>query len=209
MTQNDTERIERVIEVLATATGGDYSIRVPVEDCENPLIIELEVGTNGLLDDLALSLAKNEDRQRKIEQQAQQLLEKQAELVRTLSTPVMMVWPGVLALPIIGTVEAERALLMTESILNQVVANRATHVILDLTGTDELVEATAKSLLRMAQAIKLLGARCLITGISPQTAKTIGTLHLDLNEVKALPLVSDALASIMNERSAKAIPQRK
>ena len=209
MTQNDTERIERVIEVLATATGGDYSIRVPVEDCENPLIIELEVGTNGLLDDLALSLAKNEDRQRKIEQQAQQLLEKQAELVRTLSTPVMMVWPGVLALPIIGTVEAERALLMTESILNQVVENRATHVILDLTGTDELVEATTKSLLRMAQAIKLLGARCLITGISPQTAKTIGTLHLDLNEVKALPLVSDALASIMNERSAKAIPQRK
>ena len=88
-----------------------------------------------------------------------------------------------------------------------VLAERATHVILDLTGTDELVEATAKSLLRMAQAIKLLGARCLITGISPQTAKTLGTLHLDLNEVKALPLVSDALASIMNERSA--VRQRK
>ena len=200
MTESDARRLERVIELLATAASGDLSGRMQVADGAHPLITELEIGVNLLFDDLALSRTLSEERQRKIEDQAHQIVSQQRELVEALSTPAIMVWSGVIALPIIGEVDAHRAFLITENILLKVVAERATHVILDLTGAVNLGEDSAKALMRMTQAILLLGARCLITGIAPHTAAFMSSLQLDLSKLHTCAHLADALALVLRQK---------
>ena len=97
-------RIERVIHFLAQAAAGQWSERIPLEDEGSDRLLELEYGVNMLLDELAQTRASSELRQHEIEQKAAQLAAHQQEMLRLLSTPVIRVWPGVLALPIIGEV---------------------------------------------------------------------------------------------------------
>jgi rsbT co-antagonist protein RsbR len=130
---------------LALATTGKLSDRIPLEDDGEERLLELEYGVNMLFDELERSRTESAAQQRELEQQSAALLEKEREMVRLLSTPVITVWPGVLALPILGEVGRERAVTMTESVLNQVVEERATHVILDLTGMTVVGAETAMS----------------------------------------------------------------
>lgn len=192
--------MEQVLDTLATATAGDLSVRLPVRDEGPAQLIELEVAVNALLEDLALSRAAKEQQQGQIEQQAAKLLEQQRELVMALSTPAIMVWPQVLAVPVIGEVGPERAASMAELLLAKVVAMRATHVILDLTGASHVTDLTARSLLRMAQGIRLLGTRCLVTGVSAQMARSLVTIDVDLGGLQTLPSLSDALLRVLNDR---------
>ena len=109
-----------------------------------------------LFDELERSRTESAAQQRELEQQSAALLEKRTRNGWLLSTPVITVWPGVLAL-YLGEVGRERAVTMTESVLNQVVEERATHVILDLTGMTVVGAETAMSLLRLAQSVRLFG----------------------------------------------------
>ena len=206
----DTDlRIERVIYFLAQAAAGQWDERIPLEDESNARLLELEYGVNMLLDELAETRASSESRQKEIEQQAAQLAEHQQKMLRLLSTPVISVWPGVLALPIIGEVGPERAATMTESVLNRVVSDRATHFILDMTGMMAVGPDTARSLLRMAQAVRLLGARCLLTGIGPQLASALVGLTFELSDVTALPTLADAIAHVFKERGVHLVSHQK
>lgn len=202
-------RIERVIYFLAQATAGQWDERIPLDDEGSARLLELEYGVNMLLDELAQTRASSESRQREIEQQAAQLAEHQQEMLRLLSTPVISVWPGVLALPIIGEVGPERAATMTESVLDRVVSERATHFILDLTGMMAVGPDTARSLLRMAQAVRLLGARCLLTGIGPQLASALVGLRFELSDLTALPTLADAIAHVFQERGVHLVSHKK
>jgi rsbT co-antagonist protein RsbR len=202
-------RIERVIYFLAQATAGQWDERIPLDDEGSARLLELEYGVNMLLDELAQTRASSESRQREIEQQAAQLAEHQQEMLRLLSTPVISVWPGVLALPIIGEVGPERAATMTESVLDRVVSERATHFILDLTGMMAVGPDTARSLLRMAQAVRLLGARCLLTGIGPQLASALVGLTFELSDLTALPTLADAIAHVFQERGVHLVSHKK
>ena len=201
-------RIERVIYFLAQAAAGQWDERIPLEDESNARLLELEYGVNMLLDELAETRASSESRQKEIEQQAAQLAEHQQEMLRLLSTPVISVWPGVLALPIIGEVGPERAATMTESVLNRVVSDRATHFILDMTGMMAVGPDTARSLLRMAQAVRLLGARCLLTGIGAQLASALVGLTFELSDVTALPTLADAIAYVLQERGVHLVSHK-
>nr|WP_276599004.1 STAS domain-containing protein [Nannocystis sp. SCPEA4] len=125
-------------------------------------------------------------------------------MVQALSTPVITVWPGVLALPIVGRVDDERAAMITTTLLERVAAERATHVILDLTGVGAIAGNTMPALLRMVRAIGLLGASCLLTGISPAVAQQIVALGADASSapVRALAQLSDALAHVLAQKGA-------
>jgi len=201
-------RIERVIHFLAQAAAGQWSERIPLEDEGSVRLLELEYGVNMLLDELAQTRASSESRQHEIEQQASQLAEHQQEMLRLLSTPVISVWPGVLALPIIGEVGPERAATMTESVLARVVSERATHIILDLTGMMAVGSDTARALLRLAQAVRLLGARCLLTGIGAQLASALVGLTFELSDVTALPTLADAIAHVLRERGVHLVSHK-
>lgn len=202
-------RLERIVDFLAQATAGQWSERIPLDDTGDERLVELEYGVNMLLDELAQSRADSAARQNEIDEQHAALLEHQRQMVRLLSTPVITVWPGVLALPILGEVGPERAVAMTESVLSRVVADRATHIILDLTGMRVVGNETAQALLRLSQAVRLIGGRCLLTGVSAQLATTLVCMSLELHDLKALPTLADAIAQVLRERGVQLVTTKK
>lgn len=199
------ERLERITDFLAKATAGRWTDRLPLEDSENQNLCELEYGVNMLLDELERSRSESEARQAEIDAQTAQILQHEREQVRRLSTPVITVWPQVLAMPIIGEVSPQRAEALTEAVLTKVIAARATHIILDLTGLTEAGDETARSLIRLLQAVRLLGGRCLLTGIGPQVAQALIRLSDEQSALVALPTLADAISLVLRERGVQLV----
>jgi rsbT co-antagonist protein RsbR len=200
---NQKERLERVIDALARATCQDYSHRVPVQDQDDDLL-ELEVGVNMLLEDLEKVSRQNADALAEIERKNQEIAERSALALRELATPIIVVWKGVLALPVIGAVDTERSGDMMDALLNKVVSEQATHVIIDITGVSVLDTRTADHFIRMAKAVRLLGASCYITGISPAIAQTLAQLNVDTSTARTVQKLSDALRQVFHELAVPA-----
>jgi rsbT co-antagonist protein RsbR len=200
-------RLEQVLNTLAQAALGNFEARIPdLEDAPGDEFLELEVATNMLIAELELSHRQTLEHHAALQHKSEQLRQKQAELVRALSTPIIVVAPGVLALPIIGAVEVERAQTMTEALLQRVMSERATHVILDLTGAADIAAGTADSLLRIAQAVRLLGSRCIVTGISPAVAQALVSLDFDGSQLVTLPQLADGLTLVLKEKALLRAP---
>lgn len=198
----EASRIERLLESLVAATGGDYSVRVPLEEHDDTLL-EVEIAVNYMLEELAARREQNAAQRELLVANARRLAEQQDELVAALSTPILTLWPGVLALPLIGRIDEARAASITATVLERVVDQRATHVLIDLTGIDTLAAATMPALLRMVQAIGLLGAACLLTGIRPALARQLAELPADAAPLHTLAHMSDALALVLAGRRAR------
>jgi rsbT co-antagonist protein RsbR len=120
------------------------------------------------------------------------ILRQQREIAE-LSTPVVKLWQGILALPVIGTLDSERTQIMMENLLQQIVNHGAEIAIIDITGVPTVDTLTAQHLLKTVAAARLMGADCIISGIRPQIAQTIVHLGVELNVVSKATL-ADALA---------------
>ncbi|WP_438005446.1 PAS domain-containing protein [Sorangium sp. So ce321] len=114
------------------------------------------------------------------------LIERQQQVIRQLSTPILQVWRGVLALPMIGVVDSARTAEVMDSLLQAVVRTQARYALLHLTGVEAVDTKTASYLVDLVRAIRLLGAEGIITGIRPSVAQTVVSLGLDLAEVTTL-----------------------
>ncbi len=114
------------------------------------------------------------------------LIERQQQVIRQLSTPILQVWSGVLALPMIGVVDSARTAEVMDSLLQAVVRTQARFALLDLTGVEAVDTKTASYLVELVRAIRLLGAEGIITGIRPSVAQTVVSLGLDLSEITTL-----------------------
>jgi rsbT co-antagonist protein RsbR len=148
-----------------------------------------EVWTASLLiDKLALltSEAYQVSREQLIWRQQQDMLE--------LSTPVVKLWDGILALPIIGTLDSARTQVVMESLLGAVVQTNSRVAIIDITGVPTVDTLVAQHLLKTITAARLMGAECIISGIRPQIAQTIVHLGIDLSQVITKAKLSDAFA---------------
>ena len=110
-----------------------------------------------------------------------ELVRQQSAALQAMAAPVIEVWDRVLVLPVIGAVDRTRAAAMTEALLREVVAKRASHAIIDLTGVETINPDTAGHLMRMVQATGLLGCTCLVSGISPTVARTMIELGLTID----------------------------
>jgi rsbT co-antagonist protein RsbR len=141
-----------------------------------------------LLDELGLYTVAAFQRTREdiIQRQQQDLLE--------LSTPVVKVWDGVLALPMIGTLDSARTQIVMESLLQRIVDTGASIAIIDITGVPTVDTLVAQHLLKTVTAIRLMGADCIISGIRPQIAQTIVHLGIELQGVTTRATLADALA---------------
>jgi rsbT co-antagonist protein RsbR len=112
--------------------------------------------------------------------------ERQGQLLtafEAMSTPVIQVWEGVLAVPLVGTIDAARAGRIMESLLTGIVHNQAEIVILDITGVPLVDTAVAHHLLKTIKAASFLGARCVLVGIGRETALSMVRLGVDLGDV--------------------------
>ncbi|QRQ85708.1 STAS domain-containing protein [Cupriavidus oxalaticus] len=124
-----------------------------------------------------------------IRRQQQELLE--------LSTPVIKLWEGVLAVPLIGTLDSSRAQLVLETLLQRIVETGSTLAIIDITGVPTVDTLVAQHLLKTVTAIRLMGAESIISGIRPQIAQTIVHLGIDLQDIVTKATLADALATAM------------
>ena len=117
-----------------------------------------------------------------------------AELLE-LSTPVVKLWEGILALPMIGTLDSARSQVMMETLLRGIVETGSEIAIIDITGVPTVDTLTAQHLLKTVAAIRMMGADCIISGIGPKIAQTIVHLGVDLQGVTTKSSLADALFS--------------
>nr|WP_297382080.1 STAS domain-containing protein [uncultured Roseateles sp.] len=160
---------------------------------------------SSLLDHMAQHTVSTYQRTREdiIARQQQELLE--------LSTPVVKLWDGVLAVPMIGTLDSGRTQLVMETLLQRIVETGSALAIIDITGVPTVDTLVAQHLLKTVTAIRLMGADAIISGIRPQIAQTIVHLGIDLEGITTKATLADALALAMRRAGfvvsrAKATP---
>jgi len=122
----------------------------------------------------------------------EELITRQQQDMLELSTPVVKLWDGVLALPMIGTLDSSRTQVVMESLLERIVETGSDVAILDITGVPTVDTLTAQHLLKTVTAARLMGAECIISGIRPQIAQTIVHLGVELGDVVTKATLADA-----------------
>jgi rsbT co-antagonist protein RsbR len=127
----------------------------------------------------------------------EQVIERQQEELLELSTPVIKLWDGILAVPMIGTLDSSRTQIVMESLLQRIVDTESQIAILDITGVPTVDTLVAQHLLKTVTALRLMGAECIISGVRPQIAQTIVHLGVDLQGVTTKANLADALALAM------------
>jgi rsbT co-antagonist protein RsbR len=124
----------------------------------------------------------------------EELIVRQQRELMELSTPVVRLWDGVLALPLIGTLDSERTQVVMQNLLEKIVETGSAIAIIDITGVPIVDTLVAQHLLKTVAAARLMGADCIISGIRPQIAQTIVHLGVDLKDVITKATLSDALS---------------
>jgi rsbT co-antagonist protein RsbR len=122
------------------------------------------------------------------------VINRQQREMLELSTPVVKLWEGILALPMIGTLDSARTQVVMENLLQKVVETGAQIAILDITGVPTVDTLVAQHLLKTVTALRLMGAEAIISGVRPQIAQTIVHLGVDLQGVTTKANLADALA---------------
>ena len=127
------------------------------------------------------------------------VVQQQKDAISQMSTPILQIWEGILVLPVVGIVDTERSAEMTDKLLDAVVEHRARGVLIDITGIDILDTKTADHFIKMAKAVRLLGAESVITGISPAIAQTLTHIDVDLTGIVTLRSLRDGLVWFISE----------
>ncbi len=151
-----------------------------------------------LLDELGLHTTEvhQKGREEVISRQQQEMLD--------LSTPVVELWQGILAVPLIGTLDSSRTQVVMENLLQRIVATGSRLAIIDITGVPTVDTLVAQHLLKTVAAARLMGAECIISGIRPQIAQTIVLLGVNLSDVITKSNLADAF-QIALERTGRAV----
>ncbi len=133
-----------------------------------------------------------------------QVIVRQQEEMLELSTPVVTLWDGIVALPLIGTLDSARTQVVMESLLQAIVQTNSRFAIIDITGVPTVDTLVAQHLLKTITAARLMGAECILSGIRPQIAQTIVHLGINLEDVITKSKLSDAFRLAL-ERSGRKV----
>ncbi len=158
------------------------------EYAEDPrLLYQTVLGLHKLLDSLSIITFETFIKGR------EEVIVRQTDEIGEISTPVIRVWEGVLALPIIGTLDSMRTQLVMENLLQEIVNTESSIAILDISGVPAVDTLVAQHLIKTVSATRLMGADCIISGIRPEIAQTIVHLGIDLSGVKTKATLASAL----------------
>ena len=123
----------------------------------------------------------------------EQVITEQADQLLELTTPVVKLWEGVMAVPLIGTLDSARTQIVMEKLLQTLVDTGSEHAIIDITGVPAVDTEVAQHLLKTVVAARLMGAECTISGIRPQIAQTIVALGIEFGDIPTKATLADAL----------------
>jgi rsbT co-antagonist protein RsbR len=200
---DDAELLENVADallVLANVGYGDLEGRIPVAG-DGP-IAALFAGINEMIESLAVERDRNRAYARELEERVA-TIEQQRAAIRELSTPVIEIWDGVLCLPVVGVVDSVRSAQMTDVLLHAIAEKRAGCAIVDITGIEVMDTRTVDHFIRMAKSVRLLGAQCLLTGVSPNIAHTMVHMGVTLTDVATHRSLREALKSFVLGRRSR------
>ncbi|MFI9771154.1 STAS domain-containing protein [Streptomyces sp. NPDC052415] len=136
----------------------------------------------------------------------EQLIARQREQLLEVATPVIQLWEGIVAVPLIGTLDSARSQVVMESLLEAIVAQRARYAILDITGVPTVDSLVAQHLMKTVAAARLMGAECIVSGIRPAIAQTIVHLGIDLGTIITRAGLADALAYALAQQGVGVSP---
>jgi rsbT co-antagonist protein RsbR len=186
------ESVADALLVLANVTQSDCSSQIDVDmHGSNPLS-----GLFSSINELVAALGTEQEQSIVFRRELDEKLatiEQQRSAIRSLSTPIIEVWQGVLCLPVVGVMDTVRSAEMTSALLQTIVEKGAKYAIIDITGIDVMDTRTVDHFIRMAKAIRLLGAECALTGLNPHIAQTIVHMGLDLSDIVTHRSLRDAL----------------
>jgi rsbT co-antagonist protein RsbR len=155
-------------------------------------LVEHAYKVNQLLDNLGIATFETFIKGR------EEVILRQTDEIAEISTPVIRVWDGILALPIIGTLDSSRTQVVMESLLNEIVSSGSTIAILDISGVPAVDSLVAQHLIKTVAATRLMGAECIISGIRPEIAQTVVHLGIDLSNIMTKSTLASALKYAFN-----------
>ena len=173
-------------------------LRHEMEAIPTKLVDELW-NTTVLLDQFALFTTEVYQKSRE-----ELIIRQQSEMLE-LSTPVVKLWDGVLALPLIGTLDSSRTQVVMEALLQRIVETNSETAIIDITGVPTVDTLVAQHLIKTVTAARLMGAECIISGIRPQIAATIVHLGVDLGGITTKSTLADAFAIALTRTGKKVV----
>ncbi len=137
------------------------------------------------------------------------LIADQAEQLLELSTPVVKLWEGVVAVPLVGTLDSARAQVVMERLLQILVDTGSPYAIIDITGVPAVDTQVAQHILKTVVAARLMGADCVISGIRPQIAQTIVALGIEFGDIATKASLADALRYVLGKNSYKVVAAKR
>ena len=169
--------VKRPLFALAEESGGDRLA-----------LLEEATRVNLIIDDLGIFTTEVHQKSR------EEVIRRQQTEMLELSTPVVKLWDGVLALPLIGTLDSQRTSVVMETLLQRIVDTNSEVAIIDITGVPTVDTLVAQHLIKTVAAARLMGAECIVSGIRPQIAQTIVHLGVDLSSIVTKATLADAFA---------------
>jgi rsbT co-antagonist protein RsbR len=187
----ETRTVLTYEEQVVTLGGPRFfsTIKLPVYDADGAL-----VGIGGYITDLT--------ERKQLESEQQRMIAAQQDALRELSTPLLPIAEGVLAMPLVGVIDPDRARQIVDGLLRGIAAHRAHTAILDVTGIRLMDTEVAHALVQTARAARLVGARVVLTGISPEVAQTLVALSVDLTGITTLATLASGIAFALHGREA-------
>ncbi|WP_439881980.1 STAS domain-containing protein [Pontibacter sp. MBLB2868] len=168
------------------------------EYSDSPEVLYKEITTiNNLLDQLSIITFETFIKGR------EEVIIRQTDEINEISTPVIRVWDGILALPIIGTLDSARTQIVMENLLQEIVNTGSTIAILDISGVPAVDSLVAQHLIKTVSATRLMGAECIISGIRAEIAQTIVHLGIDLSNIKTKASLASALQLAFSMRNVE------
>ncbi|MBX3075918.1 STAS domain-containing protein [Candidatus Obscuribacterales bacterium] len=157
----------------------------------DPSLAKMSWALSVLIDDLALVTTEAFQKTR------EDIIRRQQKDILEMSTPVIKMWEGIVAVPLIGTLDSARTQIVMENLLQKIVDIGAKIAILDITGVPTVDTQTAQHLIKTVSATRLMGAECIISGIRPQIAQTIVHLGIEIHDIVTRATMEDALREAM------------
>jgi rsbT co-antagonist protein RsbR len=184
--------ISQLLAVLLRVGAGETVAELPLTYPETHPVGALTSTLNEMLASLKAARAQSERYSRELHDKIG-AIEAQDAAIAELSTPILEVWDGVLCLPIVGIVDSARTSNMARTLLSTIVQTKARLALIDITGIQVMDTRAVDHFLRMARAVRLLGARCVLSGVHPNVSQTIVHMGMDLRGIETHRSMRDAL----------------
>jgi rsbT co-antagonist protein RsbR len=195
--------ISRLLDVLLRVGAGESVASLDYTYPETHPVGALTSTLNEMLGSLAEARAKSDLYLRDLQDKIAAIQAQEAAIAE-LQTPILEVWEGVLCMPIVGMVDSHRTADMARTLLSTIVRTKARLALIDITGIQVMDTRAVDHFLRMARAVRLLGARCVLSGVHPNVSQTIVHMGLDLRGVETHRSMRDALRHFVKRPESSA-----